>query len=216
MKKIRNGWQVAMAVLALGMPWSPASAGLVSLDYTQDSGDNWITRDSDSGLDWLDVPLTANQTYDQARTGPWYRHGFRHATKREVLDLFLHAGLVDDNFDVSVTHPAQALALAALLGPTLVTPNRVSVAGLTGTDFFGRDIAPDFQIGQRFDALLGKVDYIDFQGVLTLGEAHFSGGHPFSDQANEYYGSFLVRPVPEPGTLLLVLVGLLALAIKPR
>jgi len=56
------------------------NAELIGMDL-QDAGDGLITRDTESGLDWLDVSLTANQTYDEVQTGIWYQRGFRHATK---------------------------------------------------------------------------------------------------------------------------------------
>ena len=172
-----------------------ANADLISVDYTRNSGDNLITRDTEAGLEWLDVNLTAGQTFDQVRTGIWYQRGFRYATKDELQILFLHAGTPDDDFDVSTTYPAETLALAQLLGPTLITGSRVSVAGFTSTDFFGNQITlQNHPVGAPFSALLGKVDYLQ-----SYGEAHFTGGHPFSDQADVTYGSFLVRAyTPSP------------------
>jgi len=71
------------------------NAELIGMDL-QDAGDGLITRDTESGLDWLDVSLTANQTYDEVQTGIWYQRGFRHATKPEIEELFIHAGTPDD------------------------------------------------------------------------------------------------------------------------
>ena len=93
--------------------------------------------------------------------------------------------------------------MARLLSPTLVTPGRVSVVGFTGSDFFGDPVTAP--IGQPFDALLGKVDYLESTDGKNIGEAHFTGGHPFSNQANEYVGSFLVRgTIPEPSSWLMM------------
>lgn len=74
MKKILTVF-VALLLLQTGQ----ASAVLISADYSSGSGDGLLTRDTDSGLDWLDITLTVNQTYDQVRTGTWYLQGFRHA-----------------------------------------------------------------------------------------------------------------------------------------
>lgn len=181
-----------------------ATAEVFSADYTSGSGDGWITIDSSTGLKWLDVSLTAGLTFDEVRTGEWYSRGFRYATKEELIILFANAGTPDDGFDLSITHPAETLELAQLLGPTLVNPGRITVAGFIGTDFFDQDITlSNHPIGQGFSAQLGKIDYL-----TTEGEAHFTGGHPFSNQASDEYGSFLVSSVPEPSTYAIMLIGL--------
>lgn len=190
-----------------------AGASLLSIDYEPNSGDGWITRDSNSGLDWLDVSLTANQTFDQVRTGPWVSQGFRYATLSEVRTLFDHAGTPDDWFDVSVTAPDQTLLLAQLLGPTLLTPERVSVHGLIGTDWFDNDVTfENHPIGDVFNAVVAKIDYIDLPPDGPIGESHFTGWHPFSNEAAPFYGSFLVRSVPEPSTGSIAVLALVALA----
>ena len=176
------------------------NAELLSVDLVSGSGDGQITRDTASNLDWLDVPLTANQTFDQVRTGVFYGQGFRHATKSELETLFIHAGIPDDGYDISVTHPTEALSLMTMLGVTLPSSNRSSTYGFVGNDYFGTFITTAvYPIGTQFSALLGKIDFLDLRtaGLGLIGEAHFTGGHPFSDQADPYYGSFLVRPSPD-------------------
>ena len=176
------------------------NAELLSVDLVSGAGDGQITRDTVSSLDWLDVSLTANQTFDQVRTGIFYEQGFRHATRTELETLFIHAGIPDDGYDISVTHPTEALSLIALLGVTLSSSGRYSVYGFVGNDYFGTFITTAvYPIGTKFSALLGKIDFLDLRtaGLGLIGEAHFTGGHPFSDQADPYYGSFLVRPSPD-------------------
>jgi hypothetical protein len=178
------------------MATSGANAALVSIDFAPGSGDHLVTRDTDSDLDWLNVPLTANQTYDQVRTGTYYRQGFRHATIDELQLLFVHAGLLNDGFDIAVTQPTQAKALVTLLGATITSEGRSSTHGFTGNDYFGNVVTlTNYPINTRFSALLGKIDFMDLtaSGLGLIGEAHFTGGHPFSDQASPDYGSFLVR-----------------------
>lgn len=173
------------------------------------------TTDTQTGLDWLDVSLTTNQTFDQVRTGAWYQAGYRYATRAEVELLFMHAGTPDDNFDISVTHPAETLALINLLGETL--PSRT--LGFVGTDYWGATVTlQNHPIGSVFSALLAKVDYMDF-GKGPIGEAHFSGGQPFSNESDPAWGSFLVRPsvVPIPATGYLFLSGIAGLyGVKRR
>lgn len=176
---------------------SAVNAELLSVDLIAGSGDAQLTRDTESSLDWLDVPLTANQTYDQVRTGAFYAQGFRHATKAELETLFIHAGIPDDGFDISVTHPTEALKLMTLLGVTFSSADRSATYGFTGNDYYGDLVTTEnHPVGSQFPALLGKVDFLDLRssGLGLVGEAHFTGGHPLSDEADPSYGSFLVRP----------------------
>lgn len=192
---VRNALGVAVVCAAVLGP-IPAGAALLSMDLTCDR-DGWITRDTSTNLDWLDVNLTVNQTYDRVRTGVFYAHGFRHATKSEVEALFKSAETPDDGFDISTTYPAQTAALIAYLGIIPSSVGSLSTIGFTGSDFFGNTITTtNYPIGTRFSAQLGKIQYMDLRiaGLGFLGEAHFTGGHPFSDEASPSYGSFLVRP----------------------
>lgn len=195
--------------LATGLAAGHAGAALTSVDYVDGSGDGWITHDSATNQDWLDVSVTANQTYDQIRTGTWVAQGFHIASRDEVQTLFNNAGIPADSLD----HYNEALNLANLLGPTLISGSRVSVAGFVSTDFFGNPVTLETHpIGQRFSALLGKVNALGaFGGMPAVGMADFAQGQPFSDQADPYYGAYLVRTaVPEPSTSMLMLLGLAA------
>lgn len=89
-------------------PLHVPNAALISVDLIQGSGDGVITRDTVSGLDWLDLTVTVNQTYDQVHTGSWYEADFRYALQGEVQTLFTHAGMPDPS---SAAYPAEALAL---------------------------------------------------------------------------------------------------------
>jgi hypothetical protein len=194
---------------------SNANAALTSTDYGLQSGDNWITSDSNTGLQWLDVTLTANQSFDQVRQGEWYAKGFRFATKVELQTLFINAGTPDDDFDLSNTHYFETKALIDLLGATIITTDRLSTYGYIGTDFFDNDITlQNHPIGETFSARLGKLDFLP----SFFAEAYFGGGQPFSNEASPIWGSFLVRvtPVPEPESYMMMLTGLMAISFLVR
>jgi hypothetical protein len=82
---------LVLALLAL-----PAHAELVEVDLNA-PGDALVTRDTDSGLDWLEVEgVTTGLSYEdiQAGAGGWLAAGWRYATQAEVCHLFTaHADL---------------------------------------------------------------------------------------------------------------------------
>ena len=73
-----------------------AGATLVSVDSS--FGNNSLTHDSVSGLEWLDVTITSGSSYDnvaiQFGSGLLYE-GFRFATRQEVYNLWDNAGLAN-------------------------------------------------------------------------------------------------------------------------
>lgn len=179
-----------------------AQAELVSKDWIQGSGDQMITYDNVSKLEWLNIRATAGKTLDTVRRSPWVQqYGFRPATKTEVGTLFSHAGLQDDGFDIAYTQPREALHLAILLGTTQNTEGgSYTVFGMTATPFNGPDVLPP--IGQVFTPQTGKINVfpdfnagmpVDGQPVGFIGEAHFTGGMQTSVESNPLTGTFLVR-----------------------
>lgn len=211
--KIKNILSLSLAVFSCFIVTN-SNAALTSSDYLINSGDNWITNDSLTGLQWLDVTLTANQSFDQVRQGEWYTNGFRFATKAELQNLFSNAGTPDDNFNLSNTHYFETKALIDLLGATIVTTDRFSTYGYIGTDYLGNNITlQNHPVGETFSAQLGKLDFFPFYG-----EAHFTGGQPFSNEASPTWGSFLVRvtPVPEFNTISMFLIGLILFSSRRK
>ena len=195
MQFTRRSFAAACLALAAALP-GIAQAALVRQTLQEASMVMDVTTDTATGLDWLDVRLTVNQTYDQVRTGPYYQLGFRHATRAELEALFTAAGTPNDGFDTAVSYPAETVALIDLLGEVYGSFNSRSTHGFAGTDYLGNEITLETHpIGKAFSALLGKLDYMDLRpyGSYLLGEAHFTGGHPFSNEASPYYGSYLVR-----------------------
>lgn len=81
-----------VAVFASNGAW----AGLVSADLDA-GGDGLVTRDTASGLDWLDLPVTQNYSVNQILSGlngrNFITEGWRYATIDEVHQLLGHVGL---------------------------------------------------------------------------------------------------------------------------
>jgi hypothetical protein len=77
-------------------PLPPASIGTISEADWRVPGDNLIAIDSATGLEWLDLTVTANMSYwdviRECGTGGLF-DGFRFATAAEVEEMFTNAGL---------------------------------------------------------------------------------------------------------------------------
>jgi len=67
-----------------------AGAALVPADLNT-PGDGLITRDTVTGLEWLDVTETAGLSYNNALTSSLIDLGFRYADNNEVTQLFNQA-----------------------------------------------------------------------------------------------------------------------------
>ena len=65
------------------------SAEMVEMDLFEQN-DGLITRDTSTGLDWLDPTVTVGLSYNEvlANAGGWFGMGFRFATSAEVCALF--------------------------------------------------------------------------------------------------------------------------------
>ena len=84
-----------------------AGAVLIERDW-QTPGDALLTYDTDTGLEWLDVPATSDMSYNQVAAlmtpGATYE-SFSFASEQQVLDFFHSAKLLD--FYDSTTAPEE-------------------------------------------------------------------------------------------------------------
>lgn len=117
---------LGMASLALALA-AAAPAGALLIDLAS------VTRDTESGLDWLDLPVTANLTFNEvlADEGGLISEGWRHANGRELCLLFAdHAGASSACGGEEFFVAGDAPELMALLGLTLSTPVEQEIGGL--------------------------------------------------------------------------------------
>jgi hypothetical protein len=93
------------ALLAVALLAPSARAELVEVDLNA-PGDALVTRDTETGLDWLDLGgVTTNLSYDaiQGGAGGWIASGWRYATQAEVCALFVdHTEATTCNYDSGV------------------------------------------------------------------------------------------------------------------
>jgi len=185
-----------------------ASAALIDLDLAS-PGDQLVTRDTETGLDWLDLTLTTDLTVAEIVNGAggWLAGGWRYATPSEVLTLWSNLGI----------------ALSFPLGsPDNVAPGRTLIEHLGNTS--GRPVEPDssYYTWGALDHLLGAGP------ALAAPTIRHEPGSPEATVAslddylvgsisyrNPYLGHWLVR-VPEPSVTLLSLSGIAACAVQRR
>jgi len=189
------------------------------------------TTDTIGGLDWLDVTISVNQSYNyvssQFGSGAEYE-GWRYASGTEFNAMVSHwtdVSIASDDYSLVLHTGGAYRPLVYMLGSTLDT-GWVERYGVTYEEYYGfpEDGATDYTFGMisdHYNALrIYSAAFVDntpsrFQSEATS-SAHASTRHV--DDTNYHHGSFLVRdtlttvPIPTAawlmGTGLLGLVGL--------
>lgn len=219
---------LALSLLGISFPAS-THAALITRDFAAGSGDALLTYDSDTGLEWLDATITDGRSFTEVKAGwgGWTTtSGFRYATMAELRGLFVSAG-VTPNFSYDtystpgdVTYVDRIIALTRLLGSTFIYEDedspmqRRSVMGFVADDYSDN---PDY-------AGFGRYADIGFYQLGWTTYAWARDGSSTQVRRSGHYGelgSFLVResvitPVPEPKTLALSGLALLALLAVRR
>lgn len=165
------------------------------------------TYDPNTGLEWLDLNLTAGQSYNTILAG-WNGYtttqGYRFATKDEILALYADAGATDINSTPS-GNVAQADLLLSLLGTTYVSLSQNSSVmfydPLSDPATFG---TPDYAPAAGFgEGLVGGSDPNNPQGFFDV-----PGLIPLKNYSSPEIASALVKVAPEPSTWMLLVTGL--------
>lgn len=198
--------RVCLRVILLLLAGNTAKAVLVQVNdplivgnftYTRD-GFN-ITRDTQSGLDWLDVTLSTgysyNQVIEQLGDGGAFE-GFRHATEAELVDLFEHSGL-----DIDAHTPVEpAIELLDLVG--------ISVESRGGGHIAGYFSDGDTNSSVGLATLIAPTRQEESYDIFIWKNSRSSS------QASSITGSWLIRDtpinVPEPAAILMCTIGLFA------
>ena len=242
---LRPGLIFAMLMLigGQGMVIDSALAIPMSADWLDSSGVNHadaLTRDSDTGLEWLDLTFTLNRTPGAVGglfgSGDEFE-GFRFATRQEATQLFADFGLPTlpdpaarfsevtfntafSNSDFLTFFP-RFQTLQSLLG--FATASSFAQTTMTSAGF-ALNSAADLLISQGFT--LGKLDASiqhntslasTLAGVSGVSYKNTTNGGTFADH-DPGTGSFLVRTaapsssIPEPDTAAIFLLGLLGIA----
>jgi len=200
---IKSG--VCTACLLLIVASLDANAAIISVDL-QTPGDNLVTRDTDAGLEWLDVPLTVNLSFDyvssQFGSGGQFE-GWRYASNSEVITLLDHAGGDGNYVAGSFGNGALVGFLAPKLGYTQTVNSASVVTAITG----------DYTSTPSFLRSYVQLGYSTSQTYAILDNTDLA-----DNQARNYSGSALVRAVsfvPVPSAVWLFgsgLIGLIGIA----
>lgn len=198
-----------------------AQAALVSTDWHA-QGDSLITRDTSTGLEWLDLTASVNRSYTanltQFGSGGTFS-GFRYATANEVGQFFQNAGL-----PAGTSSSVQAgLDFVNLIGNTssgglsfgLPGSIRIMTRGIAFQDTFSFN--PGTGAYQTTEA---RVSVDSFFGQGNSRADISQGAWPILANQSDV-GSWLVRPavvsaVPEPESGLMAIAGLTLLGAMSR
>jgi hypothetical protein len=197
----RHARTCALVTAMLGP--TAASAALLDLGNT--------TQDTSTGLEWLDVTLSTNKSFDEVSSqfnvgGEFF--GYRYASGYEVSLLFTDAGVSNP-----YTGPGHGgdendhyFALMDLLGMTLVTSDQWETRGITSDHSLARImVAGPCPAG---DPTVGCYVALSSYDAFPSTEKH------------PWVGSFLVQisdaPVPAALPLFATGLGLLGFAARRR
>ncbi|MDH5325909.1 MAG: PEP-CTERM sorting domain-containing protein [Gammaproteobacteria bacterium] len=196
-------------------------AVLIEQDYTS-AGDGRITYDDSTGLQWLDLSVTSNWSYNDVTSefgsGGLFE-GWRYATVNEFRDLAAEAGIYVPSTPADYYGIAdEVIALLTLLDAPGFTPTSgiqsYGTLGQTREEFSG-SIPPE---PYRDDLLAGFLGLAFDAAGIPIG--YFDDlSYSIDPTSASYDGNYLVRvsvDVPEPGTVFLLGIGLFCIGIGRR
>ena len=211
----RHSWIVLFAISVVASLAPHQSHGvLIEFDLRID-GDKLLTRDTQTGLEWLDLPATANLSVNDVLggAGGFILDGFGYATEEQVRELWTNAGI--PSFNTNSTTPGADLAgrvpenyapIVALMGLIGCTGN----CPPGGTDFtIGKAALNELVID---GAQSPFIEVFDGNGRAIVGSDVCCAGF---DSKQPSAGNWLVRPfiVPEPATTIVFIVSLAGLGL---
>ncbi len=188
-----------------------AHAALFSVDW-QTSGDGLITKDANTGLEWLDLTETTNLTYPEVLAETVAGGKFSNwsiASNTEVLELWSSANIPVIGFSFYAANYEPVSDLLDLLGSTYIDPlpdYRLS---------WGRT-SDSYSAGNHNATLLWATSI--YGTPEALASINTNPQEFPDDQATATWGTYLYRasPVPEPSIPILIWLGLVGLSFARK
>jgi len=195
-------------VLFLLLPAFNVHAVLISIDW-KTVDDNFITQDSDSGLEWLNLLTTSGRSYSDISTkfgGGEEFEGWRYASQTEVQELTRNWGIPTYNRIVG-GDPYDIPSFANYLGNTFGLEGGCACQGVPSIGVHGiASLDSDLTVLYARYRTDDNWTETSLRGFLNLSESYMSYD----------VGSWLVRDsvsvVPLPASVWLFGSGLLGLA----
>jgi len=204
-------------ILAVLCASSPTALALI-IEADSPLGNSTAFVDTNTGLNWLDLSVTFNQSFDEVsaefRKGARYE-GFRYATTNEVSVLLASLGL---QFTTNENKSQTQFQLLEHFLVMMAVPSGIRccdaatirpVYGLTST------IADSPNPGDPasfFWASFLQTTSNGYPGFYKAAWVEPQSTRVRSDSIPApFIGSWLIRDVPEPSSLLLLIFGLLSL-----
>jgi len=204
----------ALVVIALGGLATISSAGVI----TNTSNDSFI--DSNTGLEWMDFGVNNSYSPDQVKglLSTTYA-GWNLATESQVLTLANNAFNVSD---ANYTNNSSGTTYASFSGSNYANWSTIEAMGLNVV--YGTDSQTGSPYGYSlgwFDDTTGSLSYLY---VTSSNGGSYSGNiygrntnmSNYGSETSTYYGTLLVKSVPEPATLSLFGLGLIGLGFARR
>jgi len=187
-------------------------AALISIDYLT-PGDNLITLDTSTNLEWLDLTVTQGMSADAVEASSLITsQGFRYAEFDDLNTLFQSAGITQTSYGdpIAAGEIEQVRNLIYLTGPTTIKSNGLPMTEGLLNPFVTLDgpLSGDW----IFKAELNIIDSTQYLASPSRGEPLFQSS------SVSQYGSYLVRPavVPVPAAVWLFISGLIGLTAVVR
>lgn len=203
MKRTKSALLAFIAILL-----SPMAANADLIEGTcNGAADSTITCDTDTNLEWLDIPLTAGLSPNQflADSGGWISAGWSLASSDLVAELFNNAfSIAGNDYDT-----AQLLIQTIGATDTFTSPNGASQYGAG----YASASAGAYTMGTYSYRL-----FFDGFGFTSSGGTNISGTAS-GDDSDQFVGIFAYRnliAVPEPSTLSLLCIGLFGIGMARR